>query len=868
MAIGSDTAGLLFRIRADSSQASTEVGKFTGELGTLDAQALATGGGLSSLAGPVAALAAGLAITTAVAVSLTEKLFSLAEATAEFDSKIHDAAQRAGTSAETMSALKYAADTSGSSLEKVAGSVAKFSTLLGQAENGNKKAETTLKQYGITAKETDGALAQAVKTIASMTSTTQQSAAAAALFRDRTGEILPVIKSFDGNLPALMDKLGKMGLLLSQTDADAADAFGDQMDTLKLQLGGVERTIGSAVIPALLELSTTFSNFLTSNQAEVAAWAAAIGAYTTDVVHGIESVSSAVGSAFGYINSLLSSNSGAWFNWKNAIITSVLNLLGPLGLVINALREIGSYTGGTGEQYGPFAADMNKGGYKPPPISRGGGGGGGKGGGGKAGQDPEIKDLQDRVQLQEGILSSLKKTYSDTMGDIRRELKETDDYGLFSQKAQDAQKAFIDGVVKAREELLTLSDTLAGKKGETDTELQVRLQKQWETVREYSALIRKDIENDTHAQVDAQKKLLDELAKFAEQNSKEIHDTLVRNAYDELAAAQDSYQQIAESDGATQKQREAAYNELMDVVSRNVGFLVGENNALFENAKIELDKWRAEKDAEIQKTILDEDQRKGALETVNNEYDRRLKVIKDIHDEEDKKIGGAGSVPAKEADPGFLGTLAGGLSQGAKAINSMGHVVQTFGQMAVGVFNQVGDAFGSMVANWVLYGNQGGNTFRKMAAQILASVAQQAATLAIMSLAYAALATTGVGAILLGGTPAQFLAAAAMFGAVAVTAAVAGRLVAGNAFQQQTGSATGKLSGSSVSHSNDGGSVYSSQQDQTIEQNRNAPGMVGRFRNDITLRIVSTKDHIVNVVKENVSNNGQLRTLIQDTATG
>lgn len=171
---------------------------------------------------------------------------------------------------------------------------------------------------------------------------------------------------------------------------------------------------------------------------------------------------------------------------------------------------------------------------------------------------------------------------------------------------------------------------------------------------------------------------------------------------------------------------------------------------------------------------------------------------------------------------------------------------------------QLSQGFGQLVQQWVLMGNVGPNAFRKLAATILASVAQQAAALAIMSLAYAALATTAVGAILLGGTPAQFLTAAALFGAVATVAAIAGRGVAGNLFRPQT--ATGGT-GSGRGGSGQGGSSELSPIDITRSQQREeihiflhgepGPGF---------------SDAVINTFVSDVQRNGVSRQVIVHTA--
>lgn len=196
----------------------------------------------------------------------------------------------------------------------------------------------------------------------------------------------------------------------------------------------------------------------------------------------------------------------------------------------------------------------------------------------------------------------------------------------------------------------------------------------------------------------------------------------------------------------------------------------------------------------------------------------------------------------------------------SSGLGVIGSAFQSLKSLGMDALNSLAQGVGNLVSSWVLMGNAGGMTFRKFTAQILAMVAQQAATLAVMSLAYAALATTAVGAILLGGTPGQFLAAAAAFGLVAVAAGVTGRLIAGKSFQTQNAAATSKAGATAQRSAGNGGNVYSSNPDQTVSGSRNRPGIA------LTLNIRSNDSHIVDVVKGNVGRNGSLRTLILDVA--
>lgn len=115
-------------------------------------------------------------------------------------------------------------------------------------------------------------------------------------------------------------------------------------------------------------------------------------------------------------------------------------------------------------------------------------------------------------------------------------------------------------------------------------------------------------------------------------------------------------------------------------------------------------------------------------------------------------------------------------------------------------FNGLGQALGQVVSNWILYGNTAGQSAKKAAAGIIASVAQMAVVKAVFELAegFAALARGW-----LFGDPAAFKSAtmhfksAATYGIVAGIAAGAGRAIAGDAFADSGGGGGGGSGSSS-----------------------------------------------------------------------
>ena len=154
-------------------------------------------------------------------------------------------------------------------------------------------------------------------------------------------------------------------------------------------------------------------------------------------------------------------------------------------------------------------------------------------------------------------------------------------------------------------------------------------------------------------------------------------------------------------------------------------------------------------------------------------------------------------------------------------------------------------------------GETGPAAMKKLVASVLAGVAAQSATLAIFELAkgFAALFWNPPEA-------AAHFTAAALFGSLAVGAGVAGRLIAGDSFKQQTATATGTSASGAHSASQNGGKVYSSLGDQVVDGG-NTAGTVPPFT--IHLQVQSNDSHIVSVVKSNISRNGPLRDVILST---
>lgn len=315
--IGESAASLLFKLRGDSSDLVSASKDGKKAVDDLTGSATDNSSTLQKLAGPAQLAAVGIAAIGTAAIAAGSRLFQMAQQASEFGSQIFDASQKTGLSAERLSAMKFAADQSGASLDQITDASAKFARTIGEAANGSEKAQEKLQRLGVTSQDMDEALAQALSTIAKLPPGVQQMTAAQDAFGRSGAELLPFIKSFDGDLAALTERAKRLGVTINDDAMRAADEFGDQMDTLKAQLEGVARTIGFSVMPVFNEMASDMSSWLAHNKGEVTTWGDAFAV--------------AMGNAYRNTKSLIDfvSDNRDW-------IKTLLYLAGPAGIALGA----------------------------------------------------------------------------------------------------------------------------------------------------------------------------------------------------------------------------------------------------------------------------------------------------------------------------------------------------------------------------------------------------------------------------------------------------------------------------------------------------------------------------------------------------
>lgn len=200
---------------------------------------------------------AGAAITAGLGLAIT-KVEGLGSA-------IHDLSLKTGASAELLSGLKYAAEQTGTSIEAVATAFKKMQKGIteGQTdEDGAVKggAANAMQQLGIGLEyikslKPDQQFLTLAAALRQMGAGTRQAALAQQLFGKSATDLLPMINDESMSLDQFIEKARTLGVVLTQEDAAAADAFGDAMGDLKASFAGL---IQKAIIP-IMPMLTEFA---------------------------------------------------------------------------------------------------------------------------------------------------------------------------------------------------------------------------------------------------------------------------------------------------------------------------------------------------------------------------------------------------------------------------------------------------------------------------------------------------------------------------------------------------------------------------------------------------------------------------------
>lgn len=180
----------------------------------------------------------------AIGGAIVAPLAGLANHFIDAGSKATDMAARLNTSTETVTALGYAAELAGGSMEDVEANIGKLRLNIAKgAEDGDPFFQ------GLIGKDVDTQLAAVADRIAGITDETLQQKAAFDFFGKSGKKMLPFLKDGAAGLAALREQAGQDGAIIGSDEADKADRIGDAISRVVTNVTSIGRAIGGAMLP-------------------------------------------------------------------------------------------------------------------------------------------------------------------------------------------------------------------------------------------------------------------------------------------------------------------------------------------------------------------------------------------------------------------------------------------------------------------------------------------------------------------------------------------------------------------------------------------------------------------------------------------
>jgi len=905
VALSSDSIALLFKAKGDTDDAkkafsdlrshvntevdaiaqkgSSKFGEFAQSMGLSDASATKLTASLGALGVGLGAIVAVMTAEVAIAVTVVAGLFSMAKAASDAGSQIKDMQDKTGLAATTLSTLKLNADSAGSSFEQVGGGIEKFTKLLGQAADGNDKAKATLKELNVDTTNLDDGLKQVIKTIADAQDGTEQITLAQKAFGKSGADLIPVIKQMSGDLAAAEKEAERLGTTLTDADAKAADDLGDSFTVLSSQVSTAVDRFALQYAPQITAAIQRISEFLANNQHVAVVWGKAV----SDVVKGLgvafDSIALPVTTFFDVLGIKMADSQAKARVWAEGILLAI-------NPVLAVMARVGSYVNKEPEQYGPYSNEMNRGkktsaGEAEPSFINPGDKGYPSllGDFNKKVSEDAKKAEADAKKAIEDRRREREKAYQEEIAaqSKQTELKMNELRAAFTSEQQLREDQFIKGektaeqyrseslaalqaYSKTRGDLIAQQETidLKGKKGTARTNVSTIADNaisalNREVVKEQADIeknITETVDKETKKQVQVSKKGFEERLALARSNAATQIDVL-KNELQIKAITEKQFEEKASKERIAVLNQELAgeTDATRQAIIRNQ---IRQEELQLQNKLVDIETKSREETEKKTKALQDQ------IEEFDKWYEKWTETQAKAWAEEEKRkqaqeVEGAGGGLMSGIIDG-LGTTVDDMMKKVEPIKGIGNIIGS-------QFNLIAQGVGNAVKSFVLLGSAGGS-FKKFAAEVLASIAQMAIVQAVWELAqgFAMLALSWfTGNPKYGASAGAHFTAAAIYGIVGGIAAIAGRVTAGDSFKQESSGAFGTAPSSSGGGQGSGSKsgVFSSNEDQVIDSSRNAPG---GMRQEVVVTINDKSDWFAQMFQIEMRKNGAVRQAVLD----
>jgi hypothetical protein len=780
------------------------VGMSTQQMATFSQAVPAAGMAVTALVGTVTALA-GIAIAAGAA------FFELSKKTADAESHLWDLHTKTDFAVETLSGLGVAAKRSGSDIDKLVPSLMFFQKGMEKSAESTAKTSDVFKKFHIDTTDNEKALRQVFDQLNKLPDGAQKTGLAMQFFGRSGKDLLGVLRETNGNLDDFIKKAEEMGLIVSTKSAKAADDFRDSLKTIEGQLAGMTRMVADEVIPVFTSAMGDVSTGLKNNQSQWKAWGQDIAIVCIAVEGTILGLGKTVAqfasgfmSVFPFLKGLTGTSPGG-----GSFGSGFLSVMPGGGNVTDAIKQqAAAYDAAVEHAWTEVQAENWF---------------GKKGRTGQADKTPHIGG--GRKKHEES------PEHVQTMKEIADEKAAIAGIEAATQVATDALKHAY------QERLIAFTQYIAGERAENEK----RKSESFADISLEQGRLYQSLQAKTISQKEfntANTALLAQATKVNEEGHKK-NGELDQEEYKERLRLLKEFR--ADLEAINRAHEEAYLATIKDATTSSFSFqLVKQSQFLQAEAEMELNRNLRKKQAlqqeiddiiahvaQVYKISLTEAaatkivtdavaERKLKFELIENERveiaRRTAKAIIDAANAEaiTENNKQAGNADATGSRPRRVIPTLNPMTEAMKLVNvkfGEGTVMGKTFAATLGAIDQaaqgVASAVGDMVKSFILMGSAAGS-FRKMAAEVVASIAQQAI---VQSIYQGAMGLAWEGLFWFTGNPKYQEAAnfafgsAVAFGLVGGVAAVAARSLAGNSFSQSASGGASSGAGASTGSS-------------------------------------------------------------------
>jgi hypothetical protein len=224
-------------------------------------QAGAQLGGFESAVGSVQSALKGLAVGYVV-----KQLVDFAKSTLDVADNLNKMSQRTGVSVEELSGLQHAAELADVDSQSFEKSLKKLAVTLSDAHAGAKEAKDNLAALGVSANDAQGKIRSTSDVLAQIADKFQKTkdgadkaALATKVFGKAGTDMIPLLNQGSAGLKAMQDEAKRLGIVLSTEDAQAAEAFNDNLKKVEQAARGLMQNFLSGLLPALNQVFSAMS---------------------------------------------------------------------------------------------------------------------------------------------------------------------------------------------------------------------------------------------------------------------------------------------------------------------------------------------------------------------------------------------------------------------------------------------------------------------------------------------------------------------------------------------------------------------------------------------------------------------------------